>query len=139
MPPTANNARDRTVLVVDDEPLVLNAVSAMLAYTGFLVLRAGSPHDALRIGAYRQEPIHLMLADVLMPGLNGPGLADQFSRLHPETRYLFMAGFAQHPEVVERILRRGLDFIPKPFLPNELARRVSEVLAVRERAAEARA
>jgi two-component system cell cycle sensor histidine kinase/response regulator CckA len=126
MPPNTNSA---VILVVDDEPLVLTAVAAMLGYSGFTVLRAGLADEALRIGAGQRQRIDVMLSDVLMPGMTGPALAEEFSKLHPETRYLFMAGFAQHPEVVDRILKRGLAFIGKPFLPNELLWKVKQVLA----------
>ncbi len=116
------------VLVVDDEPVVLATVSSILENAGFHVLRAASGAEALRIGSDRGERINLMLSDVVMPGLSGPSLADRFAQLHPETICLFMAGLPSHPEICERILRRGLPFLPKPFLPAVLVKKVNDLL-----------
>ncbi len=117
------------VLVVDDEPVVLKIVCSILEQAGFEVLSAASPDDALRIGALRDEPIRLLLCDVIMPGKSGPTVAEHFSRLHPETVCLFMAGYPESPEVVERILSRGRAFLPKPFAPKTLVGKVREVLS----------
>lgn len=94
---------------------------------GFHVLRAASAAEALRIGLTHSQPIPLMVCDVLMPGQSGPRMADEFTGFHPETRFLFMAGLPDHPEVREGIVRRGRAFIPKPFLPRELVARVREM------------
>jgi len=104
----------------------------MLERSGFGVLRAASGDEALQIGAGRNDPIDLLLADVVMPGLSGPSLAERFTRLHPETQWLFMAGLPDQPEVSERIASRGHAFLPKPFLPDALIRKVREVLAARQ-------
>ena len=117
-----------SILVVDDEPVVLSSVSGALQHFGFSVLRAASPDEALRVGASQAEAIDLMICDVLMPGPGGTGLAEKFRVLHPETRCLFMAGLPDHPEVLERVLRRGYAFLAKPFLPRQLVAKVREVL-----------
>lgn len=129
-----------TVLVVDDEPVVLNCVSNALVHGGFDVLRAASPADALRIAATHELPIHLILCDVVMPQMNGPLLADRLLEVHPEAECLFMAGLPDHPEVTYRVVGRGLAFLPKPFMPQELVAKVREVLSIgagRSMAAEA--
>lgn len=118
----------QTVLVVDDEACVLDLCAAILARAGFEVLRAASAGDALRIGQRRHDRIHLMLCDVVMPLVSGPVLAEQFQHLHSETRYLFMAGFPDNPEITERIVSRGRPFLAKPFLPQTLVQKVREVL-----------
>src|SRR5947209_1099222 len=128
------NARTSTtsvvVLVVDDEPFVLSCVCSTLEHAGFQVLRAASAEEALRIGSERPEPVDLVVSDVLMPGLNGPGLAERFASMHAETQWLFMAGLPDHPEVLDRILRRGHAFLPKPFVPRTLVKKVQEVLGI---------
>ena len=116
------------ILVVDDESYVLSVVCTVLRRAGFTVLAAASAEEALAIGDRHTEPIHLMLSDVVMPGLSGPALADRFAELHPETECMFMAGLPDSPEILERILRRGRAFLPKPFIPQTLLTRVRELL-----------
>jgi len=117
------------MLVVDDEVCVLELCVAILERAGFDVLRAGSAEDALRIGAGHDQQIHLILCDVVMPEMSGPALADEFARLHPETRWLFMAGYPDSPEIIERVVARGRPFLAKPFMPQALVKKVREVLA----------
>jgi DNA-binding NtrC family response regulator len=121
-------ARAATILVVDDEPLVLSSVTSILRYAGYDVLKAASPSEALGLGLQHEEPIDLLLADVIMPGLSGPNLAEHFAVLHPEARYMFMAGLPDTPEIMERILSRGRPFLAKPFFPKTLIAKVGEVL-----------
>ncbi len=116
------------VVVVDDEPFVLNTLCSILARSGFRVLRAGSPEVALQLAAEEQSAIDLVLCDVIMPGMSGPDLTDRFLESHPEARCLFIAGFPDSPEVARRVLARGLAFLPKPFLPATLVAKVWEVL-----------
>jgi DNA-binding NtrC family response regulator len=116
------------VLVVDDEECVLNTVCSILAHSGFDVLRAGSPERAMMIATQHREMIDLLLTDVVMPRLNGPELAEQFARLHPETRMLFMAGLPDNPDIHGQVLSRGRAFLPKPFLPSVLVEVVRRVL-----------
>jgi len=116
------------ILVVDDEPFVLNIVSSILDNAGFTVLRASSPTQALDIGKEYSGPIRLLLSDVIMPGLSGPCLADLFTAIHPETECMFMAGLPDSPEICECILSRGRAFLPKPFFPRTLLNKVNEVL-----------
>jgi DNA-binding NtrC family response regulator len=117
------------ILVVDDEPFVLNIVTNILRNAGFSVLSASSADEALEIARRNASPIHLLISDVVMPGLTGPALADRFSEIHPETECMFMAGLPDTPEVCDRILRRGRAFLPKPFVPQTLVKKVHEVLA----------
>jgi CheY-like chemotaxis protein len=127
---TNNSLQNReTVLVVDDEPAVLNVVCSILAHDGFEVLRASSPEEALRIGSTRRGRINLLLCDVVMPGKSGPTVADEFLLTHPETACLFMAGYPDNTEVVDRIIGRGHAFLAKPFVPKTLIQKVREVLA----------
>ena len=116
------------ILVVDDERVVLSAVAATLTHAGYAVLSAASPAEALEIGRRHSQPIDLMVCDVVMPGQNGPSLADDFRRIHPETRYLFIAGFPNHPAVRERILGENRAFLAKPFMPRDLLSKVRQVL-----------
>lgn len=81
-----------TVLVVDDDPDVLEIASGALAADGFQVLEAASPADALET-LRRETPVHLLVTDIKMPGMSGFELADRAKRMCPKLRVLYMSGF----------------------------------------------
>jgi hypothetical protein len=116
------------VLVVDDEPCVLNTVSCILEYAGYQVLTADSAPGALRLAAERREPVDLLLTDVVLGAMSGTALAEEFSRRHPETRMLFMAGLPDNPDIRDRVIGRGRAFLPKPFRAPVLLEAVSKAL-----------
>jgi len=128
VPLSRSSTHAAVLLVVDDEPIVLNCVASVLECAGFAVLRAASGEEALRIAADRRGPIDLTLSDVVLPGLSGPSLIERFSEWHPETQWIFMAGLPDHPEVLERVSGRHA-FLAKPFMPKVLINKVEEVLA----------
>jgi len=116
------------ILVVDDDPCVLNTICCILAHAGHEVLRADSAESALNLTFARSKPIDLLLTDVVMPGLSGPALAEEFHRLYPQTRMLFMAGLPNSQEICDRVIRRGHAFLPKPFLPAVLLETIHRVM-----------
>jgi two-component system, cell cycle sensor histidine kinase and response regulator CckA len=128
---------DEVILAVDDEPLVLRIVSEILVNASYRVLCASSPQEALELARRTAGPIHLLLSDVVMPGMSGPCLADALENLRPETEVLFIAGLQDTPEVCERILERGRAFLPKPFTARALLDKVDQVLGRRAAAARA--
>jgi CheY-like chemotaxis protein len=117
-----------TILVVEDDASVRELVSRVLEEAGYRVLLAGAPAEALSLVAGLEEPLHLLLTDVVMPGLNGRALADHLLRLRPSLRVLFVSGYAQSAIVREGVLEAGVDFLPKPFTPVTLRARVREIL-----------
>lgn len=117
------------ILVVDDEPWVLNTVCSILKHSGYEVLSAGSPEEALRKAAQCKARIDLLLCDVILPRLSGPSVAEEVLALHPEARCLFMAGLPDTPEILNRILRRGLPLLAKPFMPETLVNKIEDVLS----------
>jgi len=128
MKPRERKSGSVVILVVDDEPCVLNTVSCILAYAGYEVLYANSAENALRLAKERREPIDLLLTDVILGGLSGPVLAEEFARLHPESRMLFMAGLPDNPEILEQVIGRGRPFLPKPFRAPVLLQAIRTVL-----------
>lgn len=118
-----------SIFVVDDEPCVLGAVCGILRRAGYDVVSAADPAEALRAGAARSTPVHLLLSDVIMPGMSGPTMAERFAELHPEAQVMFMAGMPDNPEVVDRILSRRRAFLPKPFMADALLTKIREVLS----------
>lgn len=116
-----------TILVVDDEAIVLRVMRGILANHGYRVLAAADANEALEM--FRREPhIDLLLADVVMPGTSGPELAETLLLFDPGLRVLFTAGMPDSPLIRAGVLDRGFAFIPKPFLPGELIAKVREVM-----------
>jgi len=118
-----------TVLLVEDETPVRVILRRTLEAAGYEVLAAASGAEALDISRRRLEEIHLLLTDVLMPGMNGVALSQIVAAERPSTRVLFMSG---HPK--ETFSRHGLDptairLLQKPFSANVLCRELREVLA----------
>lgn len=117
------------VLLVDDEPCVLSTLRAVLALAGYQVLCAGSPLAAIEIAQQRQEAIDLLVADVLMPGMSGPVMAQEIRRLHPESQILFIAGWPDSDEICRMVLSRDIPILAKPFLPKAFLAAVRDALA----------
>jgi len=101
-----------TVLLVEDHDGVRRLCCRLLTQHGFRVLQARNGKDAMEIAEAHKGPIHLLLADVRMPELDGPGLAHQLRKLRPDVRVIFMS--EHRNEMVE--LFDGCPFIQKPFL-----------------------
>jgi two-component system cell cycle sensor histidine kinase/response regulator CckA len=109
-----------TVLVVDDEPLVLRLCCSILERQGYHVLSAGSAQEALKVCENRAPKPHLLLSDVIMPKIKGTDLAERVWKIYPEMRVLYMSGFDGREIPEYDILRSGAKLIPKPFTPREL-------------------
>ncbi|MBS1876771.1 MAG: PAS domain S-box protein [Acidobacteria bacterium] len=117
-----------TVLVVEDQDDVRRlAVDALRSY-GFRVLETASGGDALVLVQHHSGPIHLMLTDVVMPRMTGKELAERLKNHRPLMQVLFMSGYAEDVIAHHGVLDQGVDFIPKPFTPEGLARKVREML-----------
>ena len=119
-----------TILLVEDDDRVRALVANMLKKNGYAVLLASAGDQALQLAARHQAPIHLLLTDVLMPGLSGRILAERLTASHPETRVLFMSGYSD-----DAILRHGVrtaaaQFIQKPFSIDALTHKIRETLAL---------
>jgi len=116
------------VLLVEDEGDVRDLAREILEGLGYTVLTAGSPEDALEIGRQRREPIHLLLTDVIMPGMSGRVLADRLRAARPDLRVLYTSGYTDDAIDRHGVLDAGMAFLQKPFTPEALARKVGEVL-----------
>jgi DNA-binding NtrC family response regulator len=122
------------ILVVDDEPVVLQSATTILSRAGYEVFAALDGEAALQFYAAHHGPLHLLLVDVMMPGLNGPALVTRIQERYPELRYLYMSGFPQ-AELIEQGMKLDAIVIQKPFMPSTLRRRVREVLDLPPQAA----
>jgi len=119
-----------TILVVDDEPVVLDTVRDCLSAHGYQVLRAASGDEALQVAQAHQGPIALALVDVIMPGMSGPEVAQRLHASRPEIKILFMSGFSTEVVVVHG-LDAGDPILVKPFSLDTLGRKVHEILDYR--------
>ena len=116
------------VVLVEDEPLVRNLVSEVLRQSGYEVIEFANGREALARGRRDLGDIRLLVTDVVMPGLSGLELADELARDRPGMRVLFLSGYAEDLAVRPGALRAGWAFLPKPFTPDSLLRRVRELL-----------
>jgi PAS domain S-box-containing protein len=118
-----------TVLLVEDEPDVRELAIEILEGYGYRVLPAAGPAEALDVAERHPGPIHLLLTDVVMPGMSGPELARRLEGERPGLRVLYMSGYTEHPTVQRQVLDLEGALLPKPFTSEELAGRVREALA----------
>jgi signal transduction histidine kinase/DNA-binding response OmpR family regulator len=118
-----------TILLVEDDQMVRELGTRILHNYGYTVLKAGDGAEARRLCEEHNGPIDLLLTDVVMPGgVAGPQLAAQLEALIPKIKVLFMSGYTDNAIVRNKILDRGIAFLPKPFMPDDLLRHVRLVL-----------
>jgi PAS domain S-box-containing protein len=117
-----------TVLVVEDEAAIRKLTNLILQKAGYTVLLAESPDAAEQIAGSYPGPIHLMLTDVVMPGMRGPELAERLLRLRLDLRVLYMSGYTDNAIAHHRFLDAGTEFLQKPFTPVALMQKIREVL-----------
>ncbi|HLQ59905.1 MAG TPA: ATP-binding protein, partial [Gemmatimonadales bacterium] len=128
-PPRVGAARgSETVLVVEDELAVLTLSRRALEAQGYVVLAASDAAAALRVVERHGGTIHLLLTDVVMPGMSGRDLADRLTAQRPGIRVLYMSGYPGDAVVQHGTLPSGSAFLQKPFSPDGLARKVRDVL-----------
>ena len=119
---------DETILVVEDEEPVRQMVREILVLYGYTVLEARSGGEAVDLCSRHQGPVHLMLTDVVMPGMNGVELSKRLAPAQPEMQVLFMSGYTAEAITHQGFLEPGIAFIHKPFTMDSLARKMREVL-----------
>ncbi len=116
------------VLVVEDEPLLLNMDKRMLERLGYRVLTAGTPSQAIDLAKAHAGEIRLLITDVVMPEMNGRDLAEKLHSLYPHMKILFMSGYTATVIADRGVLDKGLNFIQKPFSYKGLAIKVRDLL-----------
>jgi signal transduction histidine kinase len=119
---------NETILVVEDEESVRKMAAITLERKGYNILQAASPAEAIVISSNYKEMIHLLLTDVVMPGMNGRELLSKLVSVRPEIKSLFMSGYTANVIAHHGVLDPGLSFIQKPFRPKDLSLKIREVL-----------
>jgi CheY-like chemotaxis protein len=137
---TANVRPRRTdvVLLCDDEESVRRIMSDVLTLSGYRVLEARDGAHALEVARGSELPVDILVTDVIMPRMDGPELARRLRSSHPTMAVLFVSGWAQTEAARATVAAEG-EFLPKPFLPGELVRRVAQALDLRPAPSERRA
>ncbi len=117
-----------TILLVEDDLSILTMAAIMLKNQGYKVLAANSPDEAVRLAVDFADKIHLLLTDVIMPGMNGQELAGRLLINHPEMKHIFMSGYPASIIASHGVLDEGVPFIQKPFTLKVLSTKIREVL-----------
>ncbi|OGK87981.1 MAG: hypothetical protein A2X52_13690 [Candidatus Rokubacteria bacterium GWC2_70_16] len=117
-----------TLLLVEDEEPVRRIALEILQASGYQVLEARDPADALRIAERHAGPIHLLLTDVVMPHMSGPELTGRIAMLRPGIRVLYMSGYTGEALGRHGDVEPGAALLQKPFTPDILGRKVRETL-----------
>jgi signal transduction histidine kinase/CheY-like chemotaxis protein len=118
-----------TILVVEDDGSIRELACRVLAGHGYAVLAASNGEDAKGLCEQHPGPIHLLLSDIVMPGMSGPAVAQLLKTIRPEMKVLYMSGYTDDAIVRHGVLVHDTPFLQKPFAPSRLAEKVVEVLA----------
>jgi len=124
-PPTRGH---ETILLVEDEFMILDISRSILAKLGYTVLVASTPGEAIRLAEEYDGDIHLLLTDVVMPEMNCRDMAECILKLYPGLRCLFMSGYTADVIDHQGVLDEDVFFIQKPFSLKDLAGKVREAL-----------
>ncbi len=117
-----------TILLVEDEPAILEVTTMILEIQGYKVLTAGTPGEAIDLAKTYSGMIHLLLTDVVMPEMNGRELAKNLLSMYPDLKRLFMSGYTANVIAHHGVLDEGVHFIQKPFSSKELSEKIREAL-----------
>jgi len=119
-----------TILLVEDEKGVRELAREYLEMSGYTVIEAEDGHAALELTGMHDGPIHLLMTDVVMPGISGRELADRVTKMHPGIKVLYMSGYTDQSVVHHGILETDAVLLQKPFTLIALLSKLREILAV---------
>jgi PAS domain S-box-containing protein len=117
-----------TVLLLEDEEGLRRLARDVLRKEGYTVLETSGWQSALEIAGQHPGTIHMVLTDVVMPGMGGPEVASRVSALRPGIKVLYMSGYTGNAAAHRGLLEASVALLQKPFTPGDLARRVRQVL-----------
>ncbi len=126
--PSSPKNGTETILLVEDENAVRNIVRIVLTRYGYKVLEAADGNQALEIVRTYEQPIHMLLTDVVMPGMHGPEVAKAVVNKMPSIRVIFMSGYVDDARTREGLADATASFIQKPFTSEDLAHKVRAIL-----------
>jgi len=116
---------------VEDQEELRKLAAFALNFCGYRTLEAGNGAEALLIAQAHAGPIHLILTDIVMPGMTGKELAGRLKQMRPEIKVVYMSGYLGYlgDEITRRgLLEPGAVYVAKPFTPDSLAEKVRQIL-----------
>ena len=117
-----------TILVAEDETDLRELTRIFLESYGYKVFAAGNAEQAIRTAEELREPIHLLLTDVIMPGMSGRQLAEKILNTRPGTKIVYMTGYTDDMVMQHKVLEPGVQLLQKPFSKTDLALKVRATL-----------
>jgi CheY-like chemotaxis protein len=127
--PQSSGRGTETILLVEDEKGVRELAREYLEMSGYTVIEAEDGHTALELAAMHSGTIHLLMTDVVMPGISGRELADRVKRIRPKIQVLYMSGYTDQAVVHHGILDMDAVLLQKPFTMATLSSKLRELLA----------
>ncbi|MCF8037182.1 MAG: PAS domain S-box protein [Desulfobacteraceae bacterium] len=127
-PEGLRKSRGENILVVEDDPTLLEMTVMLLQRLGYSTISTGTPSEAIRAAEENSSEIHLVITDVVMPEMNGRELAGRIQTIRPKTKILFMSGYTANVIAHQGVLDRNINFIQKPFFLKDIAAKLREVL-----------
>ena len=119
----------QTILLVDDEQVLVDTVSDMLKHLGYLVLTAGDGDEAVRIYEEHKANVDLIILDMIMPHKGGPEAYEDLKRIQPDVKVLLTSGFEQQKAVAEDMCQEGAaGFVEKPYRLSDLSKLIRRVI-----------
>ncbi len=128
-PPFAPSSISARILVVEDDDAVRDLTSTLLEGLGFDVISSEDATDAIRLAKEIDQPLDLLLTDVVMPDMKGPEVYRQIVEHQPDIKVLYMSGYTENVIFKKGILQEGIDFIQKPFTLRALHEKISRILS----------
>ena len=117
-----------TILLVEDEPTIMQLSRKILQKFNYHVLYSESPENALKLAGHYNGAIDLLLTDVIMPEMNGRDLAEKIIKLYPDIKVLYMSGYTANSIAHHGVLNDDVEFLAKPFTPRNLAEKIRQTL-----------
>lgn len=117
-----------SILLVEDDPVILQMETRILERLGYQVVSAGLPSEAVEIAENRKNEFQLLITDVVMPGMNGKELAEELLKICPDIKVIFTSGYTADVIVHNGIIEEGVNFVAKPFSWNDFAEKIRSVL-----------
>jgi DNA-binding NtrC family response regulator len=121
-------AAAETILLVEDEEQILRLCQIILEDEGYKVIATNQPREAVVLAKRHAGEIHLLITDVVMPDMDGKRLKEQISESNPGIKVLYMSGYTADLIALRGILADGINFIQKPFRPEDLLKIVRQIL-----------
>ncbi len=119
---------NETILIVDDDQSVRGLIAEMLKELGYNCLEAASGEEAINLLTNYKDQVHLLLTDVVMPGISGKELAEKIKKERPEIKVIFMSGYTENIMSKHGVFKQGVNYISKPIIPGALAQKIRKVL-----------